>query len=435
MKLVRTLSTGLGTLALAVSLALPGPVVARDLVIALSPIQAPDSATAKVKSTLHFLLGLEPGDTATVMDGYHVTTLGTFAVPEDARYQSPKARLAKNRAVAGAMMRSAKQAKVSEATLPLPNAIMLPKLLSRIAEDHTGDGPLDVVIQGSPFYADPREPGFAMVDGRFPSDGHLAHGRDKTPLGVDTPDKYARLRVHLVYDAASPMEGSRHEEMIERWWRLNIEAQGGELVSFSNDLSSVFRRVLNGARAPRHDDERQPGDKLEMIRLRPVRIRESIHERALSTTPLPEAALSQARNVEVGLSWVGCHPCDLDLYVRAHAGAQALYFNHDESPEGVFFKDYRNSPQGTGAYETVALNGPVDLRKLQIAVNFYHGQAPQGVRGELRIAVDGATYAKAFVVEATSGNKGKGTKRALATGHSDSPQTVLLDPLRVVALK
>ena len=431
------LRTRLSAVALGVASCLPGSVSAQHLVIGLSPHQSPQEATQEVKDIGGFLVTLEPGDSAAVLDAYNVTTLGTLEVPKDKRYRSPRAILAKNRPVMQKMMRFAKAAKPSNggSVLPLPDAVNLPALLDHAAENRQGEEPVDIVILGSPFYSDHREPGFAMVDGRYPADGHLSHNRGETPYGIDAPDKYAGLRVHLAYDGDTHMENTRHAVAVERWWTLNIESQGGQLVSFTNDLPTAIARVKSGARPPRHQYKVRPGDKMEMIRLRPVEIEQSIHERDLTTTPLPQETAAHARNVEVGLSWDNCDSCDLDLYVRPRDGADVLFFNRNKTADGVFFKDYLSSPHATGAYETVALDVPVDLGKLQVAVNFYRGDAPQGVRGEVRIAVDGATYAQRFQLNAKQGNGGAGVQDALDARRSTRAQTLLIDPLGIAALR
>lgn len=256
------------------------------------------------------------------------------------------------------------------------------------------------------------------------------------PFGIDDPQAYTGLRVHLATGGSSPAQHSRHEAALERWWSLFITAQGGALVSYSSDLPSVLERIRTQAQPPKRSDRVQPGNKLEMIRLRPVHIRRSIHERALSESPLPEAALESAQDVEVGLSWTGCAACDpdldLDLYVAAKDGAKVLYFGRTETDQGVFFKDYRSSPETTGAYETVALRGAVDLHGLRVAINHFSGQAPGGVAGQVRIAVAGATYGWAFHLRSTDGNGGQGVVAALEAGRAQGPQTLLIDPLRVV---
>ena len=109
-----------------------------------------------------------------------------------------------------------------------------------------------------------------------------------------------------------------------------------------------------------------------------------------------------------------------------------LYFGRTETDQGVFFKDYRSSPETTGAYETVALRGAVDLHGLRVAINHFSGQAPGGVAGQVRIAVAGATYGWAFHLRSTDGHGGQGVVAALEAGRAQGPQTLLIDPLRVV---
>jgi len=144
--------------------------------------------------------------------------------------------------------------------------------------------------------------------------------------------------------------------------------------------------------------------------------------------------LRRAAHVEIGLSW-DCLACDLDLYARPFPGAPVLYFNHTVSPQGRYWKDFLRSPRGTNGRESIEFDVPLDLRVLQIAVNFYQGQAPQGVKGELRLAVEGQTYAASFHIEAEKGNKGAGLTEAMETGHSAHAQTLLFNPHLIVGVK
>ena len=90
-------------------------------------------------------------------------------------------------------------------------------------------------------------------------------------------------------------------------------------------------------------------------------------------------------HVRIGIKWPG--KLDLDLHVTPRPGAKELYYNLTKTPEGTLEKDW-SSPKGTMGYETVELRGPVDLRTLKIALNFYRGEkAPGGPNATLRLAM------------------------------------------------
>lgn len=407
---------------------------ARELVIAVSPFMPEATAKTQTTALLDFLIGLEPGNSAVLLDGYHLKTLGTFKVPERSTYNSPKAKLSANRGVVGALIRLPESGKDREDGLP-DNSVRLPQLLRHIAGNHASSMETDVVILGSPFYIDPKEQAFSFISGRFPSDAHILAGRDTSPFGTaDMPKRLKKMRVHFGFGDESIMQSDRHRFFIERFWTLYIERQGGTLVSFTGDNAALFERVKTGAEPPAHRYKLEEGGRLEMIRLRPVVLGESIHDRPLTSTPFPDHLVRRANDVEIGLSWE-CGLCDLDLYARPWPGAEALFFNHTASPEGVYFKDFRQSPRASNGYEAVSFSGPLDLQALLIAVNFYSGNAPDGVTGELRLAVAGNTYALPIQIPAGTGNKGAGMTVTLRSGKAANENILIVDPLAVLGLR
>ena len=409
-------------------------VLARELVMALSPYQNVATAKQQVSSVLKFLTGLEPGDSAILLDGYNLTTIGEFTIPDNPAYKSPKARLGANRATVGALMRFAKN------TLPVggdnvpsvTGALRLPQLLRYVSENYSG-GDTDLLVWGSPLYDDPKEPEFSMADGLIPGDGHLNNSRSKTPFGTaDNPELLTGMRVHFVNTGS--LHSDRHSFYIQRFWTLYIEQSGGVLVSFGGDLPAIFRRARNNAGPIRHNYTPDNSTKLEMIRLHREKVEQSIYERPVTTAPLPPHILKRAEGVEIGLSW-DCGHCDLDLYARPFPGAQVVFYGHTVSGEARLWKDYRQSPAPGNGRETIAFTVPLDLRALQIAVNFYKGEAQGGVNAELRLSIEGRTYAIPLHIAATNGNAGKGVAEALTSGSPSSPQTLVIDPLHILKLR
>jgi len=252
---------------------------ARALVIAVSPYG--DAAKAKSQATqlLQFLTTLEPGDEAVLLDGYNLATIGTFKIPDNPSYNSPKARLAANRGVVGTFLRFAGSASApsGNSAPTLEHALRIPQLLRQIAVNFAAKDTIEVLLLGSPFYDDPRDKPFSMAGGRFPSDGHLLASRSKTPYGiVGQSELLFPLRIHIGYGDENVMQSDRHRYFIERFWALYIEKQGGELVTFTGDTPSLFRRVKTNAAPPKHHYETDTSDKLEMIILRTGQIRQSI---------------------------------------------------------------------------------------------------------------------------------------------------------------
>jgi len=383
---------------LSVVLCLGQPAQSRELVIALSPFLPQAEAKVQATKVMQYLTQLELGDEATLLDGYHLSTLGTFKIPNNASYNNPKAKLAINRTAIGALMRFVKNSAVTaQAT---KNAVRLPQLLRHIAESYSPEKPMDVIVLGSPFYDDLREPDFSMREGRIPSDGHLLSSRRKTPFGTkDNPELLNNLRVHIGFNDENNLQSDKHRFYIERFWTLYIEQQKGKLITLTGDLTTLFHRVKNGAKPLKHHYVLEQSTKLEMIRLRPQKNRQPIYKRPLSKLPLTPQVLRRAEAIEIGLSW-DCEACDLDLYVQPLPNADIIYFNQPTSKEGRYWKDFRTSPHASHGYESIAFDLPLDLQAVQIAVNFYDGDAPKGVSSELRLSVQGKTYAKRFHIQA-----------------------------------
>lgn len=135
---------------------------ARDLVVAVSPYYALDDAKRHSVALLKQLTQLDQGSHVTLIDGYHLSIIGEFIIPDNPAYNNPKARLGLNRDAVAALKRFAdKSVMPGGAGHPsVPGAVRLPQLL-RYAAHHFAQGKrLDVIVLGSPFYDDPKEPAF-----------------------------------------------------------------------------------------------------------------------------------------------------------------------------------------------------------------------------------------------------------------------------------
>lgn len=418
---------------------LVGQAAARDMAIGLSPHQDAGVAEVQIKSVLEFLAHtLEPGDRCLLFDAYHVQTLGTFAVPDKAVYRQPKAKIQANRQVVGAVIQFARTAKrpTGEGEPSVVGAIRIPQALRFIGQDYPVVQDSDVILLGSPLYDDPQEKAFTMRLNHVPGDGHLTKARSLTPYGIKGQETLlAKRRVHLAFPGENWKPSDQQLYYIQRFWTLFVEGQGGQLPSFTHDVPSLFLKIKSNASAPKHDYKLEPTDKLEMILMRPPTVKQqtSIYERPISTTPLPASVLRQASHVEVGITW-DCGGCDLDLYGQREPGASALWFLNTQTPEGQYFKDFTSSPRAANGYETLAYHVPVDLHHLLLAVNFYHGSAPGGVKGEVRIAFNGQTYAKAFHVPAKEGNGGLGRQETLTTRRANNTHWLVIDPLEIIGV-
>lgn len=421
-------------------LIIPTTTLAKNSMIGISPFQEAKAAEVQAKIILQFLTTtLEPGDSAMLFDAYHIQTLGHFVVPNNSAYRHPKAKIQANTKAVRSLLNFAKQAKKPRGTdePSVVGAIRLPQALRFIGENFPAEKKSDLILLGNPLHDDPKDKVYTMRNYRIPGDGHLTHTRNATPYGIKGQETLlAKWRVHLGFADESWARDENHSFSVQRLWTLFVEKQGGRLSTFTSDLPTLFQRVQTGASSPKHSYELQTSDKLEMLILRKPRVRNQlpIYERPITKTPLATELLRQASNVEVGLTW-DCSWCDLDLYVRPGHAAQTLSFQTMQSDDGQYFKDWQRSPRATNGYETVILNGTVDMTTLFLAVNIYGGRTSGGVHGELRISLDGQTYASAFHLKARMGNVGAEREHVMETGQVPSNHWVVIDPMKVIGLQ
>ncbi len=415
------------------------PAPARDMAIGLSPYLESSIAETQINSVLKFLAEtLEPGDRCVLFDAYHVQTLGIFTVPDKAVYRQPKAKIQANRQAVGAMSQFARAAKKphGENEPSVIGAIRIPQALRFIGQDYPAMQDFDVILLGSPIYDDPKEQAFTMRLNHVPGDGHLTKARSVTPFGIKGQDSLlAKRRVHIAF-LDNWKQDDRHAYQVERFWALFVEGQGGQLSSFTHDLPALFQRVKSNAPSPKHDYKVEITDKLEMILMRPPTVKQqtSIYERPISKASLPAGVLRQATHVEVGITWE-CGGCDLDLYGQRQPGATAIWFLNTQTSDGQYFRDFRTSPRSANGYETLAYHVPVDLNHLLLAVNFYNGSSPGGVKGEVRISLNGQTYAMPFHVLAQEGNGGVGRQETLSARRANNTAWLVIDPLEVLGIR
>lgn len=416
------------------------PASAHELIIGLSPYQDSAKAEAQVKTVLQFVTDtLEPGESALLFDAYNIQSLGTFAVPLNPAYRHPKAKIMANRQVVTAMLAFARAARTPKggSEPAVMGAIRLPQSLAFIGQNYPHKENAQVVLLGSPLYDDPAERAFSMNQGRIPGDGNFSHGRADTPYGIKGQEALlAQRNIHLAFGDESWRRDDHHGHYVQRFWTLYIEGQGGKLVTFTGDLPTLWQRVRAHTPPLAHSYTVEHSDKLEMLILksRDVKEKASIYDRPVTQTAFPMERLTGASNIEIGVSW-DCPACDIDLFTQHQNSETPLSYLNKETPSGLYYKDWRQSPRNVNGLETVAYRVPVDLNNLLIAVNFYGGSAVNGVQGELRISLGGQTYAKAFYVPAQEGNHGHGREETLKSKQAANANWLVIDPLEVLGVR
>ena len=80
-----------------------------------------------------------------------------------------------------------------------------------------------------------------MVDGYFPSDGHLLASCDQSVFGV-RPQAGHRplLAVHWLY-FGDPWLSELHKEKVTRFWTLFLQQRAARLATFTGDLPTALR--------------------------------------------------------------------------------------------------------------------------------------------------------------------------------------------------
>jgi hypothetical protein len=254
-------------------------------------------------------------------------------------------------------------------------------------------------------YQDAKEPNFSMVDGFFPSDGHLQATREKTPFGFSNESETnPPLVIHWVY-FGDPWLNDLHKEKLTRFWTLYLDRRAAQLAAFTGDLPTAlqsFRQATPGSlAAAKHWTADAKQSKVEMLRIsRNVEIADWLTRDTLPAAVPPTIMVGP---MKIGIRWKA--NIDLDLYATARPGAETLFFQHTRSPEGYYFKDHRSSPGKE--YEFIEFESPVDIREVEAYVNFYKGDCPGGPHGEVRIEFDGRIYGAPFAIPSDEGNLGR----------------------------
>ncbi|HZR17237.1 MAG TPA: hypothetical protein VFE51_07915 [Verrucomicrobiae bacterium] len=382
---------------------------ARTFVIGVSPFLERTVKDDVYRGLVRLLVqDLPLNSTVTLYDAYHLQTITSVSIPGAAPFESPKTRANQF----ASSIRQLKQflagdpAKPAVPRLKFEAALLLPQFydfLSATVSDT--NRPMTVLLIGSPLYQDSKEPDFSMVDGYFPSDGHLQAPRDKSVFGLSGPPVRA-LQVHWLY-FSDPWQNDLYKEKVTRFWALYLQARSARLVTFCNDAATAFRSFSQTAETglglARNWSIDPQQTKIEMLRIgREVELADWIQgDSVLHPAQRPPSILFGP--MKIGIRWKD--NIDLDLYATPHAGAETLFFQHPRSPEGFYYKDHRSSPGRE--FEFVEFETPVDARQVEAFVNFYKGDCPRGPRGEVRVEFDGRIYSAPFSISASEGNRGR----------------------------
>ena len=348
--------------------------------------------------------------TLAIYDAFDLKTITQVALPNARAFSSPKTR-ANQFAPAIRELKlflAQEHLRPTNSHLSFNGSIRLPQFLDFLAENLTvSNSPPVVLLIGSPLYQDAKEPAFSMVDGYFPSDGHLQASREKSVYGfTGDADATVPLIVNWVY-FGDPWVTDLHKEKVTRFWTLYLERRAAQMVAFTGDFPTALQSFRQGAVGARPSIKRWSVDlaqsKIEMLRVsRNVELADWLTRDTVSEFAQTPPSI-MVGPMKIGIRWK--ENIDLDLYSTPHPGAETLFFQHLRSPEGYYYKDHRSSPGRE--YEFIEFESPVDVREVEAFVNFYKGSSPGGPHGEVRIEFDGRIYGAPFAIPAEEGNLGR----------------------------
>jgi hypothetical protein len=356
-----------------------------------------------------------------IYDAYNLTNIARLEIPDLRAFQSGKTRANqfKDQIFHLKHFLAATHERPVAARLNFDRAIRFPQFMDFVSENIGTSDPVTVLVIGSPLYVDHKEPGFSMVDGYFPSDGHLLASREQSLFGAKSRgDALKDVTVHFGY-IGDPWVSAIHREKIARFWTLYLQQQGARLATFCGDLATLFDAAKKNSSARTVTLAIDPSQtKVEMLRItRDVGAADWITRDALSG-PRPGPPTNNIGPMKIGIRWKG--DIDLDLYASANHDAEMLFFEHTRAPEGYYFKDHRSSPERE--YEFIEFESPVDIYRVVADINFYKGDVSNGPGGEVRIEFEGKIYSGQFSIAGTHGNKGRaGSSQTRYWAHIDVP--------------
>lgn len=384
---------------------------ARDTVVALSPLQDTAAARGQVELVIGQLANaLQPGERAAIFDVETARLIAELVVPEGAAYANPRARLQAN----APALRALKAWFGAAQNIPGRTAQGdLPKLLREVAKHYpAGEEGADLIVLLNSIWDRADAPSLSMRGGRVLNDGFVAAGLDVSPVGttgVAGTLKGYDVRMGLI--GPDGMVSGAHAYAVERFWTLEVEALGGSMAFYGDDLNTLFRGAGEDAPNRAHPQPLEATDKLEVLSFQPDLA-------ATAETP------RRLRNAVLGISW-SAQRSDLDLYVRAAPGAQPIFFGNPSTPEGALHKDLRDAPRG--GFETVTLIGELDPAAIFVAVNHFGGAVPAGgLHGQLVVAWGEETRRIPFALTA-NGDRGAGREATLRDGHAASGAWAVID--------
>lgn len=295
-----------------------------------------------------------------------------------------------------------------------PQFFREPQILKHISSNKIAEkdgNKVSVLLVGSALYSDEREPGFNMIDGWFPSDGHIRVDEKHSIYGTANKSDFLKNFSihHLVSNRESDWVNELHRQRIARFWYLFIKSQGGNFATITDDLNTAIERFSKAIDEPREDFQfDNTVNKVEMLRIAREVVTLSELEPAFMSDKAQLATQAPAKHegkLRIGIRWP-CKNCDVDLYAKSGQAPKFLYFSNVRTDEGIYHKDFTSSPETVNGLEFIDFTRDVDLYDMNIKLNFFAGHSDNGVPGIVRAEFDGLVYEDKFFIQAPDGNKG-----------------------------
>ncbi len=402
-------------------------------IIGISPMQETTTLEQQKAKILDYAINhVGTGDSLLLMDALNSRIIGEFTVPDKAAYQHPRAKVNINKAFI------VKLKQFSVITIPDNNvagALNVPRFMDFLGKNHAPFDDSRIMLIGSPIYVSSASDNVSMKDGYYYKDGAFNAPPSQSVLSLHGRENTVPTTIHWLIDT-SLTDHQRYAHYVTRMWTLYLEGHGAKLASFDADATTVWTRFAADSKAHAHAFTRDmDADTTALENIAPLPqisvTLPAIYDRALSTTKPDQATLRKAGNVEVAVSW-DCEACDLDLYVRH--GAEIIYHNNRQTAHAIYNKNYAPSPDTKHGFEQITFTKPIDLQDVMVGVNWASGESSKGVRGEIRLSIDGATYAKPFTLDRDiNGAHASSFEHVLQTG-TTCIHWAVLDPKTIIGL-
>lgn len=235
-------------LTMVLTLGLAAPATAGNWAVAVPDALPEGGKDVKDKGWQFFLREMGPGDVLTVLNATKPGLVASINVPDDPKYERPKWRA---RTFARENARIASQLDHIADGVPITDVLGVLRYtaLNRIDPDI----PLDLMIVGTAVQMFEETPGLSMHQDDVifvPSQDHLSApvGDTAYGMGAEGTNGLRNVYVHMcpVADDLRPDE----EAALQAFFAGYIEARDGQLVTWSSDLPTCFKRFGAELRAP-----------------------------------------------------------------------------------------------------------------------------------------------------------------------------------------